>query len=224
MLDAGRAPPGAGCVERHRPRRLPAATTVHELFQAQVEWTPDAMAVVSGGTTLTYAGLNGRANRLARLLVSQGAGPESLVAVLMDRSADLVVTLLAVLKAGAAYLPLDPGYPAERLAFMLADSRAEVRSAVVERNQLKARFRCGGCACAGRRRPDGLARRSGRGGGLAGRPGTPPQVAVAPGQLAYVIYTSGSTGIPKGVQATHGSLVNYVLALADARCPDAARV
>ncbi|WP_410592315.1 non-ribosomal peptide synthase/polyketide synthase [Amycolatopsis sp. lyj-23] len=103
-------------------RPVPDATVV-ELFETQAARTPDATAVVSGGTTLTFAELNTRANRIARVLVERGAGPERLVAVALPRSADSVVTLLAVLKAGAAYLPLDPELPARRREALLADAR-----------------------------------------------------------------------------------------------------
>ena len=111
VLTEWNAPPG-----RCRRPRLP------ELFQAQVARTPEATAVVFEDTCLSYGELNGRANRLARLLIARGVGPESLVAVVMERSADLVVALLAVLKAGGAYLPVDPGYPADRIAYMLTDA------------------------------------------------------------------------------------------------------
>jgi len=97
--------------------------TLAELFQAQADRTPDALAVVCEGSSLSYAELDGRASRLARYLVSLGAGPERLIAVAMERSADLVVVLLAVLKSGAGYLPVDPEYPAERISYLLGDAR-----------------------------------------------------------------------------------------------------
>ncbi|MFJ2796266.1 condensation domain-containing protein, partial [Streptomyces sp. NPDC087290] len=96
--------------------------TLPELFEAQVARTPDAVAVVSGGVEVSYAELDARANRLARLLIGWGVGPESVVGVCLERSPDLVVALLAVVKAGGAYLPIDPEYPAERVAYMLADA------------------------------------------------------------------------------------------------------
>ncbi len=102
------------------------AQTLPELFQAQAARSPDAVAVVSGGTSWSYRGLNEDANQLARLLVRRGVGPESLVAVLLERSARLVTAVLAVLKAGGAYLPVDPGYPRDRIAAMLNDASPAV--------------------------------------------------------------------------------------------------
>lgn len=102
--------------------RVPAVT-LPGLFEAQVARTPDAVALVFEGRSVSYGELNARANGVARLLVGRGVGPESLVAVMMDRSVDLVVSLLAVLKAGGAYVPIDPAYPAERIGYMLQDSQ-----------------------------------------------------------------------------------------------------
>lgn len=103
-------------------REVPQATLA-ELFEAQVARGQDATAVEFDGVEVSYAELNARANRLARLLVSRGVKPQDRVAVMMDRSADLIVALLATVKAGAAYVPIDPAYPADRIAFMLADAR-----------------------------------------------------------------------------------------------------
>ncbi len=102
--------------------RAVPAVTLGGLFEAQAARAPGGVAVVCGAAEVSYGELNGRANRLARVLAARGVGPESVVAVLLERGADLVVALLAVVKAGGAYLPVDPGYPAERIAFMLADA------------------------------------------------------------------------------------------------------
>src|SRR5262249_451844 len=102
-------------------RAVPDAT-LPELFEAQVERTPDAVAVVFGEATLTYAELNARANQVAHYLIGLGVGPESLVGIALERSLEMVVALVGVIKAGAAYLPLDPEYPEARLAQMLADA------------------------------------------------------------------------------------------------------
>ncbi|MFG3008183.1 amino acid adenylation domain-containing protein, partial [Streptomyces calvus] len=160
------------------------------LFEEQVARTPDAVAV--GG--LTYAGLNARANRLARLLVERGAGPERLVAVRLPRSPELVVALLAVLKSGAAYVPVDPEYPAERIAYILEDSAPAL---VIDEEWLAG------------------ADVSGFGDGDL------PGVGLS--WPAYVIYTSGSTGRPKGVVVEHRSLGAYVERAREAY-PDAAGV
>ena len=102
----------------------PSTACVHQLFEQQVERTPDAPAVMFGEETLSYRELNSRANALANLLRSQGLGADSVVGICVERSFDMVASVLAVLKAGAAYLPLDPAYPHERLQFMLEDSHA----------------------------------------------------------------------------------------------------
>uniref|UniRef100_UPI0004CDCAFA AMP-binding protein n=1 Tax=Streptomyces xanthophaeus TaxID=67385 RepID=UPI0004CDCAFA len=166
-----------------------------------------AVAVVFEDQAVTYGELDDRANRLARLLIERGAGPEQVVAVAVPRSVDLVVTLLAVLKTGAAYLPLDPGYPAERLTFMLDDARPTVIVTKVEAASL----------WAGRnelflvddpRTTERLERTS-------PRPVDPGELLGAPHALqpACVLYTSGSTGVPKGVVITHRNLVGLVEAV-----------
>ncbi|MGC2779634.1 MAG: amino acid adenylation domain-containing protein, partial [Bradyrhizobium sp.] len=188
----------------HTVRAVPP-TTLPSLIEAQVARRGDATALVCEDTTLSYAVLNARANRLAHLLIAQGAGPEQIVALALPRSADLIVGLLAIIKSGAAYLPLDPDYPAHRLAFMLADARPVclvTSNAIVER-----------LPEAGPRlvldHPDTAAL-------LALQPDTNPrdQDRTAPLTLvnsAYVIYTSGSTGIPKGVVVSHDGLCNHML-------------
>jgi amino acid adenylation domain-containing protein len=165
---------------------------LHRLIEAQADRTPGAVALVCGDRELTYAELDAEANRLAHALRRLDAGLEVPVAVCLGRSADLVVALLAVLKAGAAYVPLDPRYPPARLALLLEDSRAAVL--ITERRWLSVL-------------PDevpALCLLEEVGTRSAGRP-TPSDIPVDPGNLAYVIYTSGSTGRPKGVGIEHRS-------------------
>lgn len=171
---------------------------IHELVSKQAARAPDALAVAAGDRHLTYGELETRANALAHRLQSLGAGPEVLVAVCLERSIEMIVALLGVLKTGAAYLPLDPQYPRERLAFMLEDSRARVvvteealRQTIAD---MKAGVLCLNGAEASRKIAFSVA----------------PKVRVEPENLAYVIYTSGSTGTPKGVQITHRGLANLV--------------
>ncbi|MGD1702261.1 amino acid adenylation domain-containing protein [Dapis sp. BLCC M229] len=171
---------------------------IHQLFEQQVEQTPDAVAVVFESEKLTYQELNDRANNLAYYLRSSGVGADVLVGLCMERSLNMVVAILAILKAGGAYVPLDPAYPLERLAFMLSDSQAEI---LVSQSQLIPQ----------------LADYQGRVISID----TDWEVifsqsshhllnSVRPENLAYVIYTSGSTGRPKGVGMTHGALVNLI--------------
>ncbi len=196
--------------------RVIPEVTVPELFEMQVARTPDAPAVIHAGITLSYAELNARANCLARLLIDRGAGPEELVAIAMPRSADLIVAVLAVLKSGAAYVPVDPAYPADRIEFLLADTCPVVVLTTVS---------------AGQALPSGTTRVALNDPGiivaLAHLAHRDLAGAERPGQLglsspAYVIYTSGSTGRPKGVVIEHRSLVNYLEAVAGGY-PSAAR-
>jgi amino acid adenylation domain-containing protein len=175
----------------------PAEPCLHELIEAQVARTPERPAVVFEGRVLTYGELDAAANRLARRLRAAGVGAERVVGVLTERSLEMVVGLLAVLKAGGAYLPLDPEYPAERLAFMIADSRVPV---VLAQERLLGRLPAHGARVLpldGAAAPGGEAPRPAGGGG--------------PGSLAYVIYTSGSTGRPKGAMNSHRGIVNRLL-------------
>ncbi|MBT2508338.1 amino acid adenylation domain-containing protein, partial [Streptomyces sp. ISL-98] len=180
-------------------RPLPAAT-LPEAFEAQAVRTPDAVALIGDGTTLTYAELAEQANRVAHVLIGRGVGPESRVGVLMERSADQIVALLGVTKAGAAYVPVDPDYPAERIAFMLADaapalvvcteSTAGILPAGIERMQWDDPATVAEIAAARTTAPVDADR-------------TTP---LRPAHPAYVIYTSGSTGTPKGVVVSHAGL------------------
>lgn len=164
---------------------------LHRAFEAQVRRTPDAIAVECGAVWLSYAELDRRANHLAGRLRDVGVGPERLVGICTARSLDLVVAVLGVLKAGGAYLPLDPAYPADRLRFMMADAKAAVLLA----------------DATGRRSlPDETAAPIIDVEGTHEEEGEPPAVDVRPDNLAYVIYTSGSTGMPKGVALTHAAI------------------
>ncbi len=173
------------------------ARSVAEVFQGQVELSPDALALVAGGQRLTYAAVNDRANRLAHRLLALGAGPETLVAVCLDRDVDLVPTLLGVLKCGAGYLPLEPGLPAERMAFLLSDAKAAVL--VTSRTH---RAVVGELFDAPVLIADDPA--------LEAEPATNPPPAGDPANVMYVMYTSGSTGTPKGVLASQANVLQFL--------------
>ncbi|NAO44176.1 syringopeptin non-ribosomal peptide synthetase SypA, partial [Pseudomonas syringae] len=175
----------------------PQQQTIHGLFEAQAERTPDALAVIHGEQRLTYRELNEQANRLAHALRKQGVQPDSRVGICVERSAEMVVGLLAILKAGGGYVPLDPAYPAERIAYMLQDSAP---AAVLAQTATQ---------------------------GLLADVSVPvinldlsdwqdqsvqnPQVpGLTSAHLAYLIYTSGSTGLPKGVMIEHRNTVNFL--------------
>jgi amino acid adenylation domain-containing protein/non-ribosomal peptide synthase protein (TIGR01720 family) len=180
-------------------REFPREQTVVGLFEDQVAKAPEAIAVVFEEERLSYGELDSRANRLARRLVELGAGPDCPVGILLPRSSSMVVAQLAVLKAGAAYLPLDPSYPAERLRFMLGDSRARVlltRQDLLDDLRLDAEIRV---VCMDR----DLA-------ALAPETAGDRTARASPRDLAYVIYTSGSTGTPKGVAVEHRALMRLV--------------
>ena len=174
--------------------------TLAELFEAQVERRPKATALVFGDAKLSYGKLNERANRLAHMLVEQGIGPEDVVAVAMPRSVEMIVSLLGIVKAGAAYLPLDPSYPAERLRFMVEDADPVCVITMGEE---------------GRSLPESLRRirldERETQQALARSPKSNPiNRGRRPENPAYVIYTSGSTGTPKGVISTHAGLAALV--------------
>ncbi|MEU4427937.1 amino acid adenylation domain-containing protein [Actinoplanes sp. NPDC024001] len=181
------------------------ASTVGEMFRAPVAATPDAVAVVAGGVELTYSQLDARANQLAWYLRQQGVGADSVVGLCLPRGVEMISAILGVWKAGAAYLPVDPTLPVDRISFMLADSRATLLVGVEEvLDDL----------------PAGLVRLVALDdpmvkAGLAQCPEYAPEVTVDSRSLAYVIYTSGSTGVPKGVAVTHGSLANYVVSTSE---------
>jgi amino acid adenylation domain-containing protein len=187
------------------------ATCLHQLFEAQVERSPEAIAVVFEEVRLTYRELNERANQLAHYLQNLGVGPEVRVGICLQRSLDMVIGLLGILKAGGAYLPLDPAFPLDRLSYMMADAQAPVLLTQIElvlaqplvedlpaplphivsldKDWATIEITAG---------PGGKSNLSSH---------------VTPDNLAYVIYTSGSTGKPKGVQLSHRSVVNFLTAM-----------
>ncbi|MGK7905412.1 MAG: amino acid adenylation domain-containing protein [Hormoscilla sp.] len=177
------------------PVAYPQNRCIHQLFEAQVERIPEAVAVVFENQQWTYRELNARANQLAHHLQILGVGPEVLVGICMERSLEMVVGLLGILKAGGAYVPLDPAYPKERLAFMLSDSQVPVlltqQKLVSELPEHWAKVVCLDA--------DWEA--------IAWKPEGNPVSDVEPTNLAYTLYTSGSTGKPKGVAIQHQSTV-----------------
>ncbi|MEW5926225.1 MAG: amino acid adenylation domain-containing protein [Gemmatimonadota bacterium] len=180
-------------------RPYPRGVCVHELFEAQAAARPDAPALVWDDLLLSYAGLDARANRLAHHLRGLGVGPETRVGVLLERGPELIVAILAVLKAGGCYVPLDPGYPAERLALMLADSRAAV---LVGRGDLAFAAEAAELSVVDLdRAAEAVAR----------EPDRAPQSGASPENLAYIVYTSGSTGRPKGVMVGHREVVQLAV-------------
>ncbi len=194
---------GAG--ERERVLRTFNATArdyageplVHRLFEAQAARVPRALAVTDGAERLTYAELEARSNQLARRLQRLGAGPDAIVGLCLDRTVDLAVGVLGILKAGACYLPLDPGYPADRLAYMLADAGSRILVAHAEtRGRLTP--------------PAGTVTLDLDAEDLAAESPARPPCGATGEHLLYIIYTSGSTGRPKGVTLSHAALHNLI--------------
>nr|PPQ60234.1 hypothetical protein C5F59_28820 [Streptomyces sp. QL37] len=178
-----------------------AAVTVPEVFERQAAADPAAVALVCGETTLAYGELNAWADRIAGELVRLGVGPETVVAVALPRTPQLVVALLAVLKAGGAYLPIDPAYPSARLEYVLNHARPRLIVTDAATEQVLAKT-------------DAERRHFADLDVGAGTAPTTGRVAVRPANTAYVMYTSGSTGTPKGVAITHGNVTNGIAHLA----------
>ncbi len=184
---------------------VPGWLRVDEWFASVVGSCGGAVAVSCGGEVLSYEGLDVLSNRLARVLVGLGVGPGSCVGVAVERSVGMVVALLGVLKAGAAYVPLDPGFPGERLAFMVADSGVGV---VVTSGVVAAGVFDGSLFDVSGLRFVDLDRDAGVIGGMDGS-----SLGVVGGEVAYVIYTSGSTGVPKGVVVGHRGVIKFLASM-----------
>ncbi|ARH01092.1 non-ribosomal peptide synthetase [Legionella micdadei] len=175
--------------------------SLHQLFETQVEKTPDNLAVLDKNNSLTYSQFNARANELAHHLMSMGVGPESIVAIYMHRSLEMAVALYAVLKAGGAYLPLDPGYPQNHLEWVLND--AAPKMILTQPDLFSAQIACPVISL------------TAHGQEFKNQPKENPSVAVKPEDSAYIIYTSGSTGKPKGVIVPHRGIRNRILWMQD---------
>ncbi|MFD3531004.1 amino acid adenylation domain-containing protein [Streptomyces sp. NPDC058664] len=182
-------------------RTLPDVTSVHELFEATADRTPDRTALTAGAVELTYAQVERAANRLAHRLRQDGLGAEDTVGLCLERSPELIVAMLAVMKSGAAFVPLDPTLPQPRLADMVGDARCARILCHAATEEL-----AGSLGTATRVDDDSA----------ADLPDDRPALAVTGDNLAYVIFTSGSTGRPKGVQIEHRSLLSYLLSFLDA--------
>src|SRR5208282_2408102 len=196
---------GTGVIGPHYDARrdYPLRRGPHEFIEDQVERTPDAPVLTLGPEQITYRELNSRSNRLAHFLREQGVGPESLVGVCLDRSFDSVLSLLATLKSGGTYLPLDPKFPKDRLAFMLADS--EVSLLLSHSSQRESLPETTARVVLLDREKESLSK----------APETNLPFSSNPEHLAYLIYTSGSTGKPKGVMIPRRALVNFLLSMAE---------
>jgi amino acid adenylation domain-containing protein len=177
---------------------FPREQTLHGIFEIQAESKPEAIALVCGDERLTYAQLNARANQLAHYLQRQGVKPEIPVALLLERSIDMVVAQLAVLKSGGAYVPLDPAYPQQRLTFMLEDSNATMLVTQTSLSELSS-------AHSGQ-----VLRMDSEWAEMACEPVDNPVSGAHAESLMYIIYTSGSTGQPKGVAVPHRGMLNLV--------------
>src|SRR5262249_35939726 len=176
---------------------------LYELFEAQAERTPDAVAVVFEDASLSYGELNRRANRLGHYLHNLGVGPEVRVGICLERSLEMMISVLGALKAGGAYVPLDPGYPLERLSYMEEDAGIGV---LLTHSRVAERLPGGWSQLVKLDEEEWMAEEGERG----------PETGILAENLAYVIYTSGSTGSPKGVGVRHGGGANLARAQREA--------
>ena len=177
------------------------AQTMAQLFEQQAALTPDAIAIVSAGKSLTYQDLDRRSNQLAHHLQRLGVGPDILAGVAIERSAEMIVALLAILKAGGAYVPIDPAFPAQRIALMIQDSQASV---ILGTKQTKPHLPA---------TVKHIVLMDGDAGEIAQNSTQPVRSTANAQSLAYVIYTSGSTGKPKGVMIEHRNVLNFFLGM-----------
>ncbi|SFU42710.1 non-ribosomal peptide synthetase [Xenorhabdus koppenhoeferi] len=176
---------------------------IHQLFEQQAESRPDAIALVYQDTQLTYSELNQHANQLAHSLIASGIQPDDRIALCVDRSPDMIIGMFGILKAGAGYVPLDPEYPAERLAYQLSDSKPKL---LLTQQHLQANLPVADV-------PVWLLDDKNHHATLTQQPDHNPdvrQLGLLPHHLAYIIYTSGSTGLPKGVMLEHRNVVSYI--------------
>ncbi len=180
---------------------IPTDVCIHYLFEQQVVQTPEAIAVVCNSQQLSYQELNSRANQLAHYLIGQGVKPDTLVGIQMERSIEMAIGLLAIHKAGGAYLPLDPDFPVDRLALMIEDSQAPV---ILTQQRLRSTL-----ANDTNNPTVRVIEIDTSWDEIAQQPTSNPQTEVRPEHLAYIIYTSGSTGKPKGVMVEHRNAVNF---------------
>src|SRR5881392_4294034 len=185
------------------PSRALPDRRAHEVFETQVRARPDAIAAVRGDRQLTYRELNARANQLARALVARGLTREGVVGVVTERNLDWIAAVLAIFKTGGAYLPIEPHFPADRIAKML--SRAGAMLVLTDRSSSAAGR---GAACCARTIPIDTAYQEGHPDGDLG-------IRVTPDQLAYIYFTSGSTGEPKGAMCEHAGMLNHLFAKID---------
>ncbi len=188
----------------------PQNKCIHQLFESQVERTPDAVAVVFEQQQLTYRELNDRANQLARYLQELGVRPEVLVGLCLDRSLEMAIAMLGILKAGGAYVPLDPAYPNDRLAYILQDAEL----LIVVTQEVIATEQFDQATQATQRQNLTLVCLDRDWESIKQQKRTNPESGINQKNLAYIIYTSGSTGKPKGVQIAHSSVVNLLYSIA----------
>jgi amino acid adenylation domain-containing protein len=205
------SPAQARLLDNNQAGHAPPGRCAHQLFEDQATLAPGRIAVRADGAELTYADLDARSTRLARHLRELGAGPEVAVGISLDRGAAMVVAVLAVHKAGAAYVPIDPAYPADRIRAIIADTDMAI---LITQEEVASRLPAGPW-------PSVLLDRDAAPPASA-TPGTAADLApgstslnrdIHPGQLAYILHTSGSTGRPKGVQVSHGALANFLCSM-----------